>query len=117
MVEAKIRSNPDEELQYRSQEIIANHKTIVTPIKSIDPSKIHSTVSISKRVDCVNELYAGLSKSRLSNHITDSESSLIYNLNEIQKKFRNPSNELQLCFLEYKDKSLPTQKEIGICSR
>ena len=112
MAEAKIKSNPDEELQYRSQEITANHKTIATPIKSIDPSKIHSPVSISKRVDCVNELYAGLSKAKLSSHITGSESSLIYHLNGIQKKFRNPSNELQLCFLEYKDESLPTQKEI-----
>lgn len=98
MAGAKIKSNPDEELQYRSQEITANHKAVVTPIKSIDPSKIHSSVSISKRVSCINELYAGLSKAKLSSHITGSESSLTYQLNGIQKKFRDPSNELQLCF-------------------
>lgn len=112
MAEAKIKSTPDNELQYRSQEVKANTKTIVTPIKAVDPSKIHSSVSISNRVECVNELYAGLSKEKISNHITDSDSSLIYQLNHIQKKFANPSKELQFCFLEFKDESLPTQKEI-----
>ena len=53
MAEAKIRSTPDEELQYRSQEVKANNKTVVTPIKSIDASKIHPTVSISKQVNCI----------------------------------------------------------------
>ena len=44
--------------------------------------------------------------------MTGSDRSLIYHLNGIQKKFRNPAEELQICFLEYKDESLPTQKEI-----
>ena len=112
MAEAKIRSTPDEELQYRSQEVKANNKTVVTPIKSIDASKIHPTVSISEQVNCVNELYSGLSKEKISNHMTGSDHNLIYHLNGIQKKFRNPAEELQFCFLEYKDESLPTQKEI-----
>ena len=112
MAEAKIRSTPDEELQYRSQEVKANNKTVVTPIKSIDTSKIHPTVSISKQVNCINELYSGLSKEKISNHMTGSDHNLIYHLNRIQKKFRNPAEELQFCFLEYKDESLPTQKEI-----
>ena len=112
MAEAKIKSISDEELQYRSQEVKANSKTVVTPIKSVDPSKIHSSLTISKRVECINELYSGLSKEKISNHITGSDSSLIYHLNGIQRKFRDPSKELQLCFLEFKDEFLPTQKEI-----
>lgn len=112
MAEAKIKSISDEELQYRSQEVKANNKTVVTPIKSIDPSKIHPSQTISKRVECVNELYSGLSKEKISNHITGSDSTLIYHLNGIQRKFRDTSKELQLCFLEFKDESLPTQKEI-----
>ena len=112
MAEVRIKSTPDEELQYRSQEVKANNKTVVTPIKSIDASKIHPTVSISKQVNCVNELYSGLSKEKISNYMAGSDHSLIYRLNGIQKKFRNPTKELQFCFLEYKDKSLPTQKEI-----
>lgn len=108
----QIKSTPDEELQYRSQEVKANNKTVVTPIKSIDASKIHPTVSISKQVNCINELYSGLSKEKIFNHMTGSDHNLIYQLNSIQKKFRNPAEELQFCFLEYKDESLPTQKEI-----
>ena len=112
MAEARIKSTPDEDLQYRSQEVKANSKTVVTPVKAIDPSKIHPSVSISKRIECVNELYAGLSKEKLSNHITGSDSSLIYQLNRVQKKFKNPTKELQFCFLGFKDESIPTQKEI-----
>ena len=112
MSEARIKSTPDEELQYRSQEIKANNKTVTTPIKSIDPSKLHPSVSMNKRVDCVNELYAGLSKEKIVNYMTDSDNSLTYRLNGIQKKFRNSPKELQFCFFEYKAESLPTQKEI-----
>lgn len=112
MVEAKIKSTPDSDLQYRSQEVRANSKTVITPIKAIDPSKIHSSVTISKRIECINELYAGLSKDKISNHITGSDSSLIYQLNRTQKKFQNPSKDLQFCFLQFNDESLPTQKEI-----
>lgn len=112
MTEAQIRSTSDEELQYRSQEVRANNKIVVTPIKSIDASKIHPTVSISKQVNCVNELYSGLSKEKIFNHLTGSDHNLIYQLNSTQKKFRNPAEELQFCFLEYKDESLPIQKEI-----
>ncbi len=112
MAEAKIKSSPDQELQYRSQEVKANGKTLQTPIKAIDPSKIHSSVSLSKNVECVNELYAGLSKEKLSNHLTSSDNSLIYSLNGLQRKFRNPIKEMQFCFLEYKDESIPKLKEI-----
>ena len=112
MVEAKIKSIPDNDLPYRSQEVRANNKTVVTPIKAIDPSKIHSSVSISKKIKCINELYASLSKEKISNHMTGSSSSLVYKLNHTQKKFQNPTKDLQFCFLEFSDESLPTQKEI-----
>ena len=81
MVEAKIRSTPDEDLQYRSQEVKANNKTIVTPTKTIDPAKIHPEVSISKDINCINELYARLSKKRYT--ITSSDLIIVSNVNKL----------------------------------
>ena len=74
MVEAKIRSTPDEDLQYRSQEVKANNKTIVTPTKTIDPAKIHPELSISsfhhvnKKIKYINELYARSSKQKIKHY-------------------------------------------------
>ena len=112
MVETRIRSTPDEDLQYRSQEIKANGKTVVTPIKAIDPGRMHISVSINSNAQRINELYAGLSKEKISNYISGSDSTLTYRLNYVQKKFQNPVKEIQLCFLEFKNDMLPTQKEI-----
>lgn len=66
MTEAKIKSTPDEDLQYRTQEIRANNKTVITPIKSIDHSKTPPSISISinKKVECINELCAGVSSKK-----------------------------------------------------
>lgn len=112
MVEARIKSTPDEDLQYRSQEVRANNKTIVTPIKALDPGRISRSISINKKAECISELYAGLSSKKILDHMTGSDSSLVYDLNRKQRRFQNPVNGLQLCFLEFKDEGLPKQKEI-----
>jgi len=112
VTEAQITSYPDEELQFRCQVVKANGKTIVTPIKGLDPTKIDSTASLSQKVESVNELYSGLTKKKISDHLTGVDSSLTYTLNRVQRRFRKPIEELQLCFLEYKEEGLPTNKEI-----
>ena len=112
MVESRIKSIPDEELQYRSQEVKANNKTVITPIKSIDPSKMPMATIINEKVGYINELYARLSKERIYKHMTGSNDSLIYKLNQLKKKSTNSANSMQFCFLEFKDNDLPAQKEI-----
>ena len=62
MAEARIRSMPDEELQYRCQIVEANGKTLATPAKAIDPVKIHPKVQISPDAKFVNEVYAEVSQ-------------------------------------------------------
>lgn len=113
MTEAKIKSDPDNELQYRKQTIQANSKTLVTPIKAIDHTKLDSTIQISKRVSGLNEIYFGLSHDKISNHLQGNDHTLDYSLNSFQRKIRNPSMEIQLCFLEYKEEDFPNSKEIG----
>lgn len=85
MTEARIRSSPDQELQFRSQKVTANNKTIQTPIKTIDYSKIDPSVNLNKSVEYVNELYSGLSKKKILGGITESDKSLVYYLNAAQK--------------------------------
>jgi len=112
VTEAKIKSEPDPDLPYRKQTINANSKTLVTPVKSIDPKHIDPSVKLSKRVVGLNEMYAGLTSKKIADHILGKDKSVIYHLNSVQSSFRNPNSEMQLCFLEFKDESIPTQKEI-----
>ena len=113
MAKVRIRSIPDEELQYRSQDIVVGNKTMVTPIKAIDPNKMDSTSEINTTVKCVNELYTLVSAKNIQECLVSSTSNLISRLNQRRKLIRNPK-EIQLCLLEFKEKQFPTQKEIEV---
>ena len=113
MVQAAIKSNPDEDLQYRSQRVRANNKEIVTPIKAIDQSKIDARVTLSRNVFGLTEIYFGLTKNKIVNHLQGKDHSLDYSLNAITKKIKNPDKEIKLSFFEYKEEDFPSIKEIG----
>lgn len=113
MTSAKIKSNPDSELQYRQQIIEANHKTLITPIKAVDHAKLATDVGISRRVSGLNEFYSGLTHDKIYKHLQNVESTLDYSLNSFRRKIRNLESELQLCFFEYKDEGYPDSKEIA----
>jgi len=110
---AKIKSNPDPDLQYRQQTVKANNKTLITPIKAIDHSKLDSSVEVSRKVGGLNEFYSGLTRQKIYNHLQNVDSSLDYSLNSFRRKIRNLDSEMQLCFFEYKDEGFPDSKEIG----
>lgn len=110
MTEARIKSSPDNELQYRSQTVIANNKTLVTPVKSIDPKHIETSIKISKQVTGLNEMYSGFTSKKISDHINEKDKSAYYLLNSVEKSL-NPKD-MQLCFLEYKEEEFPSKKEI-----
>ena len=113
MTQATIKSTPDEDLQYRSQRVRANNKEIVTPIKAIDQSKIDAGVTLSRNVSGLTEIYFGLTKNKIVNHLQGKDHSLDYSLNAITKKIKNPDKEIKLSFFEYKDDDFPSIKEIG----
>lgn len=112
MVRARIRSVPDNDLQYRRQEIKVGGKTLLTPTKTIDPEKCHPLAPISKKVGFVNEMYAGLSKMRLDRSINGNDQTVSHRLSATRTRFENPDEKLQLCFLEFKTDGMPTSKEI-----
>ena len=113
MTEAKITSNPDEELQYRSQTVKANNKEITTPIKAIDTAKLDPTISISKKVEGIVETYFGLTNEKIINHLQGKERSLDYALNSVEKRIEGKNLPIKLCFFEYKEEGLPDTKEIN----
>ena len=113
MTQAVIKSTPDEDLQYRSQQIRANNKEITTPIKAIDQSKVDTDVTLSRNVSGLTEIYFGLRKNKILNHLQGKDHSLDYSLNAITKKIKNPDKEIKLSFFEYKDEDFPSIKEIG----
>ena len=113
MTEAKIKSVPDEDLQYRSQTIKANNKEIVTPIKAIDVNKLDGNISINNKVHGITEIYFGLDNNKILKHLQGKDHTLDYSLNRIDKKIRNFESEIKLCFFEYKEQGIPTNKETG----
>lgn len=114
MAKVRIRSTIDEELQYRSQDVVVGNKAIVTPTKAIDPAKMDPTSNINTTIKCINELYALVSAKNVQECLISSTSSLNSRLNKKQKMLRNTAEEMTLCLLEFKEGRFPTQKEIEV---
>jgi len=112
MTEAIIKSDPAEDLQYRSLIIKANNKTLETPIKAIDYNKLDSSIQLSRKVSGLNEFYLGLTHDKIFKEL-QGDSTVAYAQNSFKRRIRNPDSELQICFFEYKDENFPKEKEIG----
>ena len=97
MTEAIIKSNPAEDLQYRSLIIKANNKTLETPIKAIDYNKLDSSIQLSRKVSGLNEFYLGLTHDKIFKEL-QGDSTVAYAQNSFKRRIRNPDSELQICF-------------------
>ena len=89
-------------------------KTAVTPIKSADPAKLPTGMRLGEKAPCINELYAGMTKARLSAALERNDHALERRLGSLQRRFRDPASEIQLCFLEYKDDGIPSRRDIEL---
>lgn len=108
----RIRSTPAEDLQYRRQEVTVGSKTLVTPVKSVDPTKLSPDAAVSESAVCVNEMYRGLTGEAMSRCILGDDRRPVYDLNRARRLFKRRGARIEMCFLEMKTKSIPTQKEI-----
>ena len=111
---ARIKSESDDDLQYRRQEVRVRGKAVTTPVKSVDPAKLPGGMRLSDRAPCINEMYTGVTKKSLSSCIEGQDHTIERRLSSLQRRFRDPQSDLQLCFIEYKEQSLPTTAEIGL---
>lgn len=116
MVGAHIQSTPDEDLQYRRQEVRAGGKKLFTPVKTVDPAKNNPDARIGAKAEFANEMYAGLSKARLDKCILGNDASLSRQLNRTESLFRNKETAMQFCFLEFKTEQMPTREEIAFAT-
>ena len=114
MAGATIKSTPDVDLQYRMQEVRVRGKAVTTPIKSMDPAKLPSGMAVGGKMPRVNEMYAGVTKKSLSACMEGQDHSIERRLNGLQRRFRDPESEVQLCFIEYKEPSFPAAKEVEL---
>ena len=114
MTRARIRSTPDEDLQYRKQEVSVRGKAVTTPVKSVDPARLPGGTRLSDNAPCINEMYTGVTRKSLSACIEGQDRTTERRLNSLQRRFRDPQSDLHLCFIEYKEPSYPTGREIGL---
>ena len=109
---ARIRSTPAEDLQYRRQEVTVGSKTLVTPAKSIDPTRLSPIAAVSEAAECVNEAYRGLTGEAMGRCILGDDQRPMHDLGRARRLFRRRDARIELCFLEMKTESIPTQREI-----
>lgn len=114
MPRARIRSTPDEDLQYRRQEVRVRGKTLATPVKSADPARLPAGTTPGGGAPCINEMYAGVTKKSLSACKEGWDHAVGRRLGGLQRRFRDPQSDLQVCFIEYKEPSHPTRAETDI---
>lgn len=114
MTEASIRSTPDGDLQYRMQEVRVRGKSVATPVKSVDPAKLPGGMDIGGKTQRVNEMYAGVTETSLAASMEGRDHAIERRLNSLQRRFRDPESEVQLCFIEYKGAGFPAAKEVEL---
>ena len=108
---ARIRSTPAEDMQYRRQEATVGSKTLVTPAKSVDPTKMSPDATLSEAAEFVNEMYRGLTGEAMRRCIVDGDRRPMRDLGRARRRFRRRDARIELCFLEMKTESIPTRKE------
>lgn len=111
---AAIRSTPDGDLQYRMQEVRVRGKSVTTPVKSVDPAKLPGGMDIGGKTPRVNEMYTGVTGKSLAACMEGQDHTIERRLNGLQRRFRNPESEVQLCFIEYKEPGFPAAKEVEL---
>lgn len=114
MARARIKSTPDEDLQYRRQEVRVRGKTLVTPVKSADPARLPAGATPGGRAPCINEMYAGVTKKSLSACREGGDHAIGRRLGGLQRRLRDPQSDLQVCFIEYREPSHPTRAETSL---
>ena len=109
---ARIHSTPAGDLQYRRQVVTVGPKTLVTPAKSVDPTKLSPLAAVSEAAECVNEMYRGLTSEAMGKCILGNDRRPMYDLGRARRLFKRRDARIELCFLEMKTESMPTQREI-----
>ena len=111
MAAARIRSTPDQDLQYRCQTVRANGKTLVTPAKATDPAKTRPGELVNPKAEFVNEMHAVVSQASLDDALAGG-GALERLLRSKRGRFQDPGGRVNMCFLEVRTDGIPSQKEI-----
>ncbi|KZX16798.1 hypothetical protein MBCUT_05170 [Methanobrevibacter cuticularis] len=115
MAKIKVfKQNIDEELFIKSEKLRINNKTVQTPIKSFDMTKLRKDTLISPSVKGVNEIFKEFKSNQL-HELTNGKR----NTEDIYKKLNTSFNktskdEINFCFIKLIDKTLPEEKGINI---
>jgi len=115
MAKVKVfKQNIDEDLFIKSEKLKINNKTVQTPIKSFDVTKLRKDTQIIPSVKGVNEIFKEFNKNQLED-LTNGKR----NTEEIYKKLNTSFNktskdEINFCFIKLIDKVLPEDKGINL---
>jgi len=106
----------DEKTLFRSRKIHLNGKKITSPIKSIDMSKISSTLDVKQSIRSVNEIFRKLTpeKTTLLMKDADEQKAFDYSINSEINKTKD--EEINVFIVEYESQKYPTGKSLEYIS-
>lgn len=107
------KENIDDDVYIKSEKLRVNHKTIKTPIKSFDMTKLRADTEISENVKGVNEIFKVFTVDKLKEFTSG-----IRDESEIHRQINTPcnktnENELNFCFIRIDDEKIPKEDEIN----
>lgn len=113
MVKVRVsKEHIDDDVYIKSEKLQVNNKTIKTPIKSFDMTKLRRDTQISEEVKGVNEIFKVFTIDKIKDyHSASKDETDIHK--KIQTSFKKTlKTDINFCFVRLDDKKIPSPEEI-----
>ena len=99
---------PSKDSLYYKKEMIVNEKKVITPVKTIDVSKLKNEFQINDKSKTFYEIYKRVTEESLKNIISNTDR-FEYSLNTLMNKI---GDKFRITFIEFDGKWYPTKKNL-----
>lgn len=102
----------DDDVCLKSQKVSVNGKTITTPIKAINMTKIRRDTPLNEGIKGINEIFKTFTNEKINEFMTNvkDENKIIKGINTHLNK--TDPDEVNLCFVQHEDTKLPEGKAL-----
>lgn len=112
MVKVRVsKENIDDDIYIKSEKLRVNNKTVETPIKSFDMTKLRKDTQISEEVKGVNEIFKVFNGNKIREYLSGTKDET-----EIHKKIQTPlkktlETDINFCFIRLDDEKILAEDE------
>lgn len=114
MVKVRVsKEKIDDDIYIKSEKLRVNNKTINTPIKSFDMTKLRTDTQISEEVKGVNEIFKVFSIDKIKEYQSGSKDETKVHKNIKTSFNKTLETDLNFCFIRLDDEKIPSEDEIN----